>query len=115
MTGIKLSDRFTGSLPLEVCEHMRVDEEYSSKTVKELLKMLDTVYTPHPEENLDHDKWTGITAVLATRFNLLRVRDADKVIREILNEMIDKQNELIKAFLSHRHNKDENYSGKPVW
>ena len=108
-------DRLKSSLPFGIYEHRRSNEDYTKKTVKELLVMLDKVYKPSPSEDVDHDKWVEITAVLAERFDLVRVRDASKTMLYELNELIDKQNELIKAFISHRHDKEKSYSGKPVW
>ena len=115
MTGIKLSEKLNYSLPLDVYEGRAANEEYTSKTIEELLQLLDEVYKPSPALDVNHDTWEEITVVLAERFRFARVQDVDEVVRIVVNEMIDKQNELIKAFIAHRHNKDENYSGKPIW
>lgn len=115
MKGIKLLDRFTSPLPFDVYEHKKANSEYTSKTLAELFELLEEVYTPSPNEEVDHDRWVEITAVISERFRFARSQDIDKVIRTILNEMIEKQNELIKAFVMHRHDKKKSYSEKPVW
>ena len=110
--------KITGSLPLDSYEHRNLDEKLSQQTTAELLKLLTSSikFNDDPEDNeYDWDTIHSIQEILAQRLDYVLVADLNKVIKTVLNNIIEEHNQFKKNFENHRHNKEENYSGKPVW
>ena len=66
-------------------------------------------------QKYDWDTIHSIQEILAQRLDYVLIDDLNKVIKTVLNNIIAEHNEFKKNFENHRHNKEENYSGKPVW
>ncbi len=110
--------KITGSLILDSFEHRSFDRELDLLTTEELLQRLSSAATIEdgPDGNTwDFDVINPITHILAQRLDYVLVDDLTKVLKTVLNEIITEHNEFKKNFENHRHNKEENYSGKPVW
>ena len=111
---MKFLEKPAKSLPWEAFEHRKLDAELSKKTTPELIEILDKAFQPESEK-FDWDTYTQVAPILAYRLGLVYLEDLNEVMRNELIKIINKQNELIKAFLNHRHDKDKAYSEKPVW
>lgn len=110
--------KITGSLPLDSFEHHSLNEDLSLKTTAVLIEILSDGIKMGDIPDDDEYDWDTIHAarrILAQRLNYVLVEDLNKVLKIVLNNIIDEHNEFKKNFENHRHNKEENYSGKPVW
>jgi len=100
---------------LPIYEHAKLSDEYSPKTSLELLEIIDKAYMAKEGETVNWKPVNKAEDALLSRLsgNLVSALNTD--LREELIRIIARQNELIEAFRNHRHDKDKNYTEKPVW
>lgn len=100
---------------MKIYDHETLYEEYENKTSLELLEIIDKAQLAKEGEKVDWKPVNRAENVLISRLsgNLVAALNID--LREELIRIITSQNELIEIFLNHRHDKDKNYTEKPVW
>ena len=111
--------KIAGSLPFETYEHGKMSEVYDRMTLKQLLVELDKAMTLDKTDP-DKDRWDWskihpLRREIGLKLGYSLAEDIDKVIKEVLNEVIGELNDNFTKFKEHRHDKDTSYSEKPVW
>ena len=100
---------------MPIYEHEELSEEYSNKPSLELLEIIDKAHMTKEGEKVNWKPVNKAENVLIHRLSGNLVSALNDDLREELIRIITAQNELIEAFRNHRHDKDKNYTGKPVW
>jgi hypothetical protein len=103
-------------LLLYTSEHYSLDDDFSKLSTMELFEKLDEEFLRDPEdETFDWDNYKKIFPIILSRIHASSRDSINTDLREQIIILTNKINELIGAFVNHRHNKEPTYSEKPVW
>jgi len=106
-----------------------IRKKYMNKTTVELLDILDSFsernwieeekkHNSYLEDSIKSGKYDEYQLVLLEvlqRLELVKGYDVLRIIYSQIAGLEDKIDELDKRFKNHRHDKDKNYTEKPIW
>lgn len=94
--------------PIEVYRH------YKGKSTVEILELYDASIDDEDIKNrYDHE---NVPIEIASRMNLIPTKIANEGVTEMFGELLDRIDELERAFKTHRHKTfGQGYSEKPAW
>jgi len=120
MTDLPKLERYKSStITMHPYEHRELKEKLDHVSTTVLLDQLDEelqVMKPYDDQQgINYNTVKDIEVILAERLGFPIEAFYNEDLTESLNRLVDKVNELIEVFKNHRHDKDKNYTEKPVW
>ena len=94
--------------PVDVYRH------YKNTSTVDLLKLFDASTDEEGTILMRYD-YDNVPIEIAARMNLIPTEIANEGVTEMFGELLDRIDNLEKAFKQHRHQIDKPYSEKPAW
>lgn len=107
MNGIRIID---WEPPIEVHRH------YAGMSTLDLFDLYDVSKDEETGHVTNQYDYKNVPIEIASRMNLIPTRLADEGVTKVFGELIDRIDELERAFKAHRHKTfGSGYSEKPAW